>query len=70
MDFALSFTRPDGDELKEKLGDWDASGFKSYRFSVPNFDAADLPSHFDPSDCSPVDEEALQKREIEKLRNK
>lgn len=70
VDFALSFVNPDGDELKEVLAekDWDTAAFRFYGFSVPNLDASDLPRHFSPDDCSPVDVKKLQEEEIEKLR--
>ena len=70
LDFALSFVRKDGDALKEKLEamDWDTGLYRFYQYYVPNFDASDLPRHFRPDDCSPVDVDALQKQIIEDLR--
>ncbi len=70
LDFALSFVRKDGDDLKEKLEamEWDTGPYRYYQLYVPNFDAADLPRYFDPGDCSPVDVKKLQQQMIEDLR--
>jgi hypothetical protein len=70
IDFALSFVRKDGDELKEKLEamEWDTGPYRFYQFYVPNFDASDLPRYFRPDDCSPVDVKKLQEELIEELR--
>ncbi|MBW2261344.1 MAG: hypothetical protein JRG91_05155 [Deltaproteobacteria bacterium] len=70
LDFALSFVRGDGDDLKEKLEgmEWDTGPYHYYQFSVPNFDASGLPRHFSPDDCSPVDVKKLQEELIDELR--
>jgi hypothetical protein len=70
LEFDLSFIRGDGDDLKTLLEDmeWDEKSYDYYRFSIPNFSATDLPRHFYPHTCEPVDVEAEKARLIETLR--